>query len=1012
MRTRDALRHRAGAHRTVLSLAFVTVLLTLTMASTVSLLHRAANDAAVTGVLTAATLDERVVRVEAELEDDTDLAALDGEVRERLTGSLALARPAVWSRAVSASYALPGPDPEEPELTVFASYGDEPADGLELVAGSWPAASSGASSVGPVAVAMPRPAADRIGVSPGDRWTVRNRFTDEPVDVELTGVFVVADPDAAAWLGDTLLTRGVRTGSFTTYGPLVVGPATFADRFLDEATGSWTADPRLAEVPPARLAELRTGMTDLDRALDSAGLSVETDLTEVLDRVDAPLNATSATVVLGSAPLVLLAVGALLTAGRLVGDRRRVELALLRARGASTAQLVTVALLEALVLTVPAVLLAPVLGRLLVATWGPGRLSGGGAPGLEPAGWWITAAVGTVAALMLVLPTLRREELTVAVRSGSGSRRAALRLGAVVLVLLAAAVAAWQLERYDSPLRAGEPDPVLVGAPALLLLAGCLVVLRALPAALAAAQPWARRTRGLTGALAAWTVSRQLGRQVGPVLTVLLAASVAAFSLTWLASWSRSAADRAAFDTGADLRVEDPGRVLTHSGLAGTPGTDRVVPVARSTDSFGDARAELLAMDAAAASEVLVLRDDLADRPASDLLTSLADATDSAGLPVPDGTTALELTGPAAARPAAGAPREALVQDDTGMVHALRFERRAGGSVVELGHLPPPMSLLAIRHRTAPGAGAAPGDPVVRPVDVAGTRGEPLVPEGGTWQRRAGATRTALLLAGRLGGGALPVLVTRGLAETVGDQPLVADANGLSLRLDVVGVLEGVPSVDPGTTEGIVVDLAAMNRVVLVQSGGLPTSDQEWWLDVGGADLAGTAAAVRTLAAEHPQVTVTDRQSRLKALESGPVGTAVTGVLAVALVAALLTVLSGLAAAAGALGPTRRRERALLRAIGAAPRQVARLAVLDRVGLLAVAGLTGVAVGLAVAWWTLPRVALTDGSAAPYPSLLVEVPWTPLGLGVVGTLSVGLLLHTWETRTGRATAPDRGEELP
>ena len=90
---------------------------------------------------------------------------------------------------------------------------------------------------------------------------------------------------------------------------------------------------------------------------------------------------------------------------------------------------------------------------------------------------------------------------------------------------------------------------------------------------------------------------------------------------------------------------------------------------------------------------------------------------------------------------------------------------------------------------------------------------------------------------------------------------------------------------------------------------------------------------VAGLAADEPEVTVVDRQSTLDALESGPGGTAVVGVLAVALVAAALTALTGIAASAGALGPSRRREAALLRAIGAAPRQISRLTALDRAGL-------------------------------------------------------------------------------
>ena len=1010
MRTRALLR-RGTAHRGVLAAVFATVLLTLTVATALALLHRAASDAAVTGVLTDATPAERAVQVAAELEDDTDLAALDERVRSTLDARLAPADPAVRSRAVSASYSLPSADPDEPDLTVFATYGDELGEAAELVDGAWPADSSTAGSV---EAALPRPAAERLDLTPGDRWTVLNRFTDEPVDVELTGVFVVDDRDAPAWLGDPLITRGVATGSFTTYGPLVVATTVFEERFLDEATGSWTADPRLGEVPPDELAKLRSGVADLQTDLVDEGITVESDLADVLDRVDTPLTATRATVLLGAAPLVLLAVAALLTAGRLLGDRRRVELALLRARGASTAQLGAVALLEALALTLPAVLLAPPAARLLVTTWGPDRLSGGELPGLDGTAWVVAALTAVVSALILVLPSWRREGLAVAVRSaGAGSRRAAQRIGADVLVLVAAAVGAWQLARYDGPLRAGEVDPLLVVAPALLLLAGCLVMLRALPLALAVAQPLAARSRGLTGALAAWTVSRQLGRQVGPVLAVLLSASVAAFSVTWLASWARSAEDRADFAAGADVRISDPTGFLSLADLSALHGVEAAMPVAHSEDSFGDARAELLAMDVAVADDVLRLRDDLTDRPVSALLAPLADASAPAGIPLPEGTAALDLVDSADSR----VERLAVVQDGTGMLHAVPFDRGGTGRVrtAQLGALPQPTTLLGVQDRSGGAAASTSADPVLHPVDGSGDRGQRLtLPDGVDWERGQATPGRALLLAGEMGSGRLPVLVTRGLAEAVGDQPLVADANGLSLRLEVTGVLDALPSVDPGQAEGVVVDLTAMNQAVLAQSGALPTSDLEWWLDVEGDDPAEVSAAVADLATGHPEVTVVDRKSQEETVASGPVGTAVTGVLTVALVTAGLTALSGIVASAGALGAARRREAALLRAIGAAPRQVARLAALDRAGLLGVAGLAGVAVGLSVAWWTLPRIALTDGAAAPYPPLVVEVPWTVLALVAAAVLLAGLLLHLGggrRARTGRGEDPGRGEEL-
>jgi hypothetical protein len=78
----------------------------------------------------------------------------------------------------------------------------------------------------------------------------------------------------------------------------------------------------------------------------------------------------------------------------------------------------------------------------------------------------------------------------------------------------------------------------------------------------------------------------------------------------------------------------------------------------------------------------------------------------------------------------------------------------------------------------------------------------------------------------------------------------------------------------------------------------------------------------------------------------------------------------------------------------------------------------GVGVGLAVAGWTLPRTALSDSATAPYPPLVVEVPWLLLVTGGAAALGLGLLVQLWAARRDRSdrggptAAPARGEELP
>ncbi len=995
MRTRDALLRRGAAHRSVLAAVFVTVLLTLTVVTAVALLNLVARDTAVSGVLAPATAAERVVQVEADLESAADLERLDRSVRAALHGALAPAQPDIHARAVSTSYALPGDDPDQPDLTVFATYGDL-GDKVDLVDGAWP---SGAA--GRVPVALSAPAAEALGRAVGDRWTVRSRLDDEPVRVELGGIVSVVDEDDPALVGDPLLTRGVEAGSFTTYGPLLVAPGTFEERFAEGATATWLADPDLGAVGSREVAALEGGVEALVEGTDPE-LRVDTELDEVLDRVATPLTATTAVVAVAAVPLVLLAGLSLLTASRLVRDHRRVEVALLRARGASGAQLGALGSLEAVGLVVPAVLLAP------WAAWGLvgllGRAGGSGPGGVPTAtAWGVAVLAGLVAGCVLVVSAARSEDLTEAVRSAEGSPGVA-RTGVDVLVVAAALVAAWQLSRYAGPLRADvegtqQVDPVLVVAPALLVLAGCVVAMRLLPVALGALQPLVGRSRGLTTALAVWTVGRRLARQVGPVLTVLLAAAVVAFSLTWLATWRQSTLDQAQFVTGADVRVTGDTTGLRGAELAALPGVTAVTPVTRVADSFGDVRAELLAVDSAVAGDVVQVRDDLAAKRLPRLLSELDErAGQDDGVPLAAGTESVALVGPGAARVLPGATaRAAVVQDANGLVRAVPVAEE--GDRADLTGLPGPVTLLGLRFRSDE-LGARDvrerigrGGPALSARSPAGGSRLPL-PPGVAWQVGSPTPGTIVLTlegAGRRAAEAVPAVVTQGLAETLGDQDLVLDGGGLSLRLRGVGVVEGLPSVSAGAA-GVLVDLGVVSRAAFLQSGQVPPADPEWWLDVDG-DPTATATALRAQAGGRDgRLDVLDQQSEQDALRSGSVGTALVGVLAVALLTAGLAGVSGFAAASSALRRSRRAEEQVLRALGTRRGQVARLQAMDRAGVLTAATLAGTGVGLGVAWWTLPKVTLTDAAAAPYPPIELVVPWGQLALVLVSVVVLLVVL--------------------
>ena len=123
-----------------------------------------------------------------------------------------------------------------------------------------------------------------------------------------------------------------------------------------------------------------------------------------------------------------------------------------------------------------------------------------------------------------------------------------------------AVLACWQLRRYSavSTSASGPPaiDPVLVLAPALALAGGTVLTLRLLPAAARGVDRVSAAGRGLTSALAGWQFSRQPLRQGGAALLLVMAVATGTLALAQHQSWTRSAADQAAYVTGGDAQVD------------------------------------------------------------------------------------------------------------------------------------------------------------------------------------------------------------------------------------------------------------------------------------------------------------------------------------------------------------------------------------------------------------------------------------------------------------------------
>jgi hypothetical protein len=528
------------------------------------------------------------------------------------------------------------------------------AEGLEehatLVEGSWPA---DASADGPIPVVLADTVAARIGFSVGDERTLASRIhADLSVPLRVVGVFRITDPADPYWWAERQVVDGIETSDrFATHGPLF----TTRDALLGRATASqaaltWRAFPEaesltLADIDPLQVRV--AGLQDrLAASLGRASVGVETRLPEILADAQRSLLASRTGVLLLTAQFVVLAAYAVLLSAALLVEHRKMDTAMLRSRGAGPARIGVLALVEGLLLTVPAAIAGPWLAALVLRALNEiGPLADIGLR-IEPVVTteaYVASGLAAAACLVaLLVPAIPRIRSFAAIHGSVGraeTRTAGQRLGIDLALLAVAGLGLWQLRLYGAPLTRTVQgtlgiDPLLVATPAIGFLAGAVLALRVVPLVASLIERLTSRRRGLVPSLGARQLSRRPLRYTRAALLLMLAMSMGVFAITYTRTWTDSQRDQAAFQVGADLRAE-PGRQVADlpvwaldRAYAATTGIRERMPVGTTPIRVprSEASGELVAVDTSTAGAVVEVRPDLVERPLSDLMAPLAAA--------------------------------------------------------------------------------------------------------------------------------------------------------------------------------------------------------------------------------------------------------------------------------------------------------------------------------------------------------------------------------------------------
>lgn len=1051
------LRHRAAAQGTLLATVVAVALVGASLLGTFALLLFTSENRAMDAALTRAPATGTDLDIELTLQngDPADATAAGEAYFDELLGDLTSTR-SQW--LTSPLYRLLSEGDTVGSPMAYLATNPEIPDHATLVAGSWPTAGV---VDGRVQVAVPEVAAEQYGWTVGTELPLRNLATyEQGASAVVVGIHELGKP-RSLWTRDLL--QGAQhdprypvPGSFgfvvtDAWGPFVVAPEALTAPG-SVATVRMVASPQLADSPAGAVEAVRARLDDAQATLVAAtDLEVVTAtfrsrLASTIDVAQGNLAVTRVSLVIIGLMLVVLAVTVLLLAARLLADRRAPEQTLMSSRGASGRQLLGLAALEAACVALVTTLVSPWLAVWLfqaITSFGPLAEAGLNHDPGRPASLWITCVVSSfVLAGVLLGPLLRRRGSVVDAEQQlvrQDRRGGIARSGADLALLVLAGLAVWQLRAYKSPVAEDSSerlDPLLVAAPALLLLAGAVLALRLLPLVARAGERLATRSRSLISPLAAWEVGRRPGRAAGAVLLLTLALAVGSFSQSFLDTWRTSQADQVDLAVGTDLRLDrvSGSGIAQSTAVAGLPDvqatspvTFRSVTVGDPADTPGESRGRsvnLLALDTTQADALLRGRMTPSWGTIAEPLRPAAPAT---GIALPGAPTALLLDVESSLSPAVPCTLvlSVVLEDPLGTRSPVELEPLplvgvADDVTVTLPDTASGLRLVGIVAQILPGD-ADPEDVIGD--GLADVRLDLSVRDLRVVERPAGATTDTVTLVELT---AAPWTVQGALQED-GTRPLLAvrtenEALRITGAIDPFVILSGHSGFAAATFEApgpipvvvtdtlatafavqagdeLVLDLDGVRVPVVMEREvaylpGLPAgaallvdrdlltrasllgSSTSQLLDEWWMQVpdASAPAVVDHVRQEDVGVAV-DRVTTREIAIDGPLRVGVQAALWIVTAAAVALAVAGFAMSATVAVRTRRLELARLQALGA-PRSGLVRSVLVEHGILGVLGLlAGLTLGAVLGQVVAPLVTVSAEGGRPIPAVVVQWPW-------------------------------------
>jgi ABC-type antimicrobial peptide transport system permease subunit len=541
-------------------------------------------------------------------------------------------------------------------------------DQIDIVEGRMPDTVSSSSGSLDIGVAIGAETAQRLGITLGTQYDLHPFWLEdaEPVHVTVVGIVQPKDPDAEFWVNeDDLFT--FKTTSWDTI-PMLISKETFFGALAVYSPNMVSDFTTLIYVDTSSINARNADSVaaSLRRFAGAVGsnvtrTTVKSELPDVLATFDQKLFFTRIPLLVLVLQIAAIVLYYLFMVSTMLVERQGGEIALLKSRGATTAQVMKIYLIEGLAISGIAVLAGPPMAATVISFLGQtppfaDLTDGSNLQVTLTAGAYVWAGGGALLALVTLLaPAYLATRRTIVHQRAASARptqqpffmRYYLDLG----LAAAGGVLLYQLDRRGGLVTEGffgdkSVDPVMLLAPAFFILTVGIVFLRLFPLVLRVLAWVVARAQGASILIGMWQLVRNPVHYSRLVLLLMLATAVGMFAASFGATLDTSYRDRAYFESGSQLRITEVrqlpsagpnGSAEATANLAGAENGSAVFRTHGSQGSIANRQTvDILGVDSDNFANVAYFRQDFAGDSLPELMAPLrAGRPDAVGVTLP-----------------------------------------------------------------------------------------------------------------------------------------------------------------------------------------------------------------------------------------------------------------------------------------------------------------------------------------------------------------------------------------